>query len=69
MAELQDAVKKFASDLAEKINTFVQDVAELEVKTYTTGRITGLKYDNGVPVLILGDALSVPFSKLIQIRS
>jgi hypothetical protein len=36
MAELQDAVKKFASDLAEKINTFVQDVAELEVKTYTT---------------------------------
>ena len=36
MAELQDAVKKFASDLAEKISTFVQDVAELEVRTYTT---------------------------------
>ncbi|RLC83462.1 MAG: hypothetical protein DRI79_13875 [Chloroflexi bacterium] len=38
MAEvtLQDAVKKFASDLAEKVNTFVADISELEVRTYTT---------------------------------
>jgi hypothetical protein len=38
MAEvnLQDAVKKFASDLAEKVNTFVTDISELEVRTYTT---------------------------------
>ncbi|MDY7078297.1 MAG: hypothetical protein SXV54_15380 [Chloroflexota bacterium] len=38
MAEvnLQDAVKKFASDLAAKVNTFVTDVSELEVRTYTT---------------------------------
>jgi hypothetical protein len=38
MAEisLQDAVKKFASDLAEKVNTFITDISELEVRTYTT---------------------------------
>ncbi len=36
MSDLQDAVKKFSSDLADRINTFVQDIAELEVKTYTT---------------------------------
>jgi len=38
MAEvtLQDAVKKFASDLAAKVNTFVTDVSELEVRTFTT---------------------------------
>ena len=33
---LHDAVKKFASDLAEKVNTFVKDISELEVRTYTT---------------------------------
>jgi len=38
-------------------------------KTYTTGRITGLRYEQGVPTLILGDSLSVPFSSLLQIRS
>lgn len=38
------------------------------VKTYTTGRITGLRYENGSPVLMVGDSLSVPFSQLIQIR-
>ncbi len=38
MAEksLADAVKKFASDLADKIETFVDDASELEVRTYTT---------------------------------
>jgi len=38
MAEvsLQEAVKKFASDLAKKVNTFVTDISELEVRTYTT---------------------------------
>jgi len=38
MAEtsLQEAVKKFASDLATKVNTFVADVATLEVYTFTT---------------------------------
>jgi hypothetical protein len=38
MAEksLADAVKKFAADLAEKIETFVDDASELEVRTYTT---------------------------------
>lgn len=45
------------------------DKAAVEVKTYTTGRITGLRYDNGSPVLIVGDSLSVPFSQLIQIRN
>ncbi len=38
MAEmsLQDAVKKFAADLAGKIETFIDDAATLEVRTYTT---------------------------------
>lgn len=39
------------------------------VKTYTTGRISGLRYENGSPVLIVGDSLSVPFSQLIQVRN
>lgn len=36
MADLQEAVKKFASDLAQKMNSFVEDVSTLEVRTYTT---------------------------------
>lgn len=40
-----------------------------DAKTFTTGRITGLRYENGSPVLMVGDSLSVPFSKLIQVRS
>jgi flagellar basal-body rod modification protein FlgD len=39
------------------------------VKTFTTGRITGLRYEQGQPVLVLADALSVPFSSLLQLRS
>ncbi len=39
------------------------------VKTYTAGRITGMKYENGNPILIIGDALTVPMSKLTQIRA
>jgi hypothetical protein len=34
-SSLKDAVKKFASDLAEKVHTLVADVSELEVRTYT----------------------------------
>jgi hypothetical protein len=34
MAELKQAVLKFASDLAEKVESFVDDVAELKVQTY-----------------------------------
>ena len=33
---LQDAVKKFAADLAARMNTFMTDVATLEVRTFTT---------------------------------
>jgi hypothetical protein len=33
---LQEAVKSFAKDLAAKVNTFVADVSELEVYTFTT---------------------------------
>ncbi len=36
MADLNEAVRKYASDLADKINSFVQDVTTLEVRTYTT---------------------------------
>lgn len=38
------------------------------VKTYTAGRITGMKYDNGNPILIIGDSLTMPMSQLTQIR-
>jgi len=38
MAEvtLQEAVKKFANDLAARVQNFVNDVSVLEVRTYTT---------------------------------
>jgi hypothetical protein len=36
MAELRDAVKKFSSDLAKKVEGFIADVENLEVNTYTT---------------------------------
>jgi hypothetical protein len=38
MAEtnLQDAVKKFAGDLAKKVSSYVEDISVLEVRTYTT---------------------------------
>jgi hypothetical protein len=38
MAEmsLQDAVKKFAGDLAQKISSFGEDISVLEVRTYST---------------------------------
>jgi hypothetical protein len=36
MADLQEAVKKFASDLGDKIENFIGDVSSLEVRTYTT---------------------------------
>jgi hypothetical protein len=36
MSELQEAVKKYAKDLAVKLNSFVEDISTLEVRTYTT---------------------------------
>jgi hypothetical protein len=36
MPTLQQAVQKFADDLAEKINSFIQDTTTLNVRTYTT---------------------------------
>ena len=33
---LQEAVKKFAKDLAAKVDTFINDVSKLEVYTFTT---------------------------------
>lgn len=38
-------------------------------KTYTVGRITGMKYDGGNPVMFIGDTLQIPMSQLIQIRA
>lgn len=38
-------------------------------KTYTAGRITGMKYEDGNPILILGDTLAVPMSQLTQVRA
>ena len=38
MAEvtLQEAVQKYAHDLAEQVSRFVKDISELEVRTFTT---------------------------------
>ncbi len=36
MADLQTAIKTFASGLAERIEKFAQDMSEVEVRTYTT---------------------------------
>jgi len=36
MSELQDAVKKYATDLAGKLNSFMDDISTVEVRTYTT---------------------------------
>ncbi len=41
----------------------------LNAKTYTAGRITGMKYENGNPILIIGDSITLPMSQLTQIRS
>lgn len=38
------------------------------IKTYTAGRITGMKYDRGTPILFLGDRLQLPMAQLIQLR-
>jgi flagellar basal-body rod modification protein FlgD len=38
-------------------------------KTYTAGRITGMRYDKGNPILIIGDSISVPMSQLTQVRN
>ncbi|MEP6833501.1 MAG: flagellar hook capping FlgD N-terminal domain-containing protein [Gemmatimonas sp.] len=50
------------------VNVTAEGKDPAAAKTYTTGRITGLRYENGSPVLLVGDKLSVPFSQLIQIR-
>jgi flagellar basal-body rod modification protein FlgD len=39
-----------------------------QATTYTTGRITGLRYEQGNPILMIGNVLSLPMSKLTQIR-
>jgi hypothetical protein len=36
MSDLQDAVRKYASDLATKLNSFMEDISTLEIRTYTT---------------------------------
>jgi hypothetical protein len=36
MADLNEAIKKFASDLGSKVESFIEDVSELEVRTFTT---------------------------------
>ena len=36
MADLQQAVKKFSQDLAQKLESFIDDISTLQVRTYTT---------------------------------
>jgi predicted transcriptional regulator len=50
MSELQEAVKKYASDLAAKLNSFMEDISMLEVRTYTTPA-------DQVPVDLSGDKI------------
>ncbi|HTP08154.1 MAG TPA: hypothetical protein VMP08_07885 [Anaerolineae bacterium] len=50
MSELQDAVKKYAADLAGKLNSFVEDISTLEVRTYTTPA-------DQVPIDLSGDKI------------
>jgi flagellar basal-body rod modification protein FlgD len=38
-------------------------------QTYTAGRITGMRYEKGNPILIIGDSISVPMSQLTQVRN
>ena len=40
-----------------------------ETTTYTAGRITGMRYQDGNPILTIGDKVSVPMSRLTQIRA
>ena len=37
-------------------------------KTYSSGRITGMRYDQGNPILMMGNSFSVPMAQLLQIR-
>ena len=65
---------EFDPPLAPGQYTFRYDVAQdgglyQSAKTYTAGRITGMKYENGNPILIIGDSLAVPMSQLTQIRA
>jgi flagellar basal-body rod modification protein FlgD len=52
-----------------KVEVSSNDGPYTAVKTYSAGRITGMKYDRGTPVLLLGDTLQVPLSQLIQLRN
>jgi hypothetical protein len=36
MADIRKSVEKFAQDLAAKVENFVEDISELEVRTFTT---------------------------------
>ena len=61
--DLKASVQKFASDLATKVETFVGDVSELEVRTYTIteGQLATVVDDpnNGGDKLVTGDAVQL----------
>jgi translation elongation factor EF-G len=38
------------------------------VTKYTVGRITGMRYEQGNPILTIGDTINLPMSQLTQIR-
>ena len=64
----------FTPPLTNGKNSYTVDVTPTggtaqSVKTYTTGRITGMRYSQGNPILIIGDSLSIPMSQLTQIRA
>ncbi|MBN1580021.1 MAG: hypothetical protein JXA89_04915 [Anaerolineae bacterium] len=51
MADLHQAVKKFSQDLAKKVESFIDDVSTLQVRTYTTSadQIESFVSDQGQP--------------------
>ena len=61
--DLKASVQKFAGDLATKVNNFVGDVAELEVRTYTIteGQLATVVDDpeNRDKKVIAGDAVQL----------
>lgn len=61
--DLKTSVQKFASDLAAKVNDFIGDVSELEVRTYTIteGQLATVVDDaaNRDKKVIAGDAVQL----------
>lgn len=61
--ELEPGTYTYQFEVAQEGDQYVA------ARTYTAGRITGMRYQDGNPILIIGDRISVPMSQLTQIRA